>query len=102
MADRETVMYNIERCTCHVPDACRDCSYYKHGEYLDCMEELLKDALALLKEQKVKESKWLSLPYKKDRVCERCGHDEPYKFADKESDVFLYCPHCGAKMVNDR
>ena len=51
MADRETVMYDIERCTCHVPDACRDCSHYKHGEYLDCMEELLKDALALLKEQ---------------------------------------------------
>ena len=59
-------------------------------------------AISLLKEQEVKESKWLSLPYKKDRVCERCGHDEPYKFADKESDVFLYCPHCGAKMVNNR
>ena len=60
------------------------------------------NALALLKEQGVKKSKWLSLPYKKDRVCERCGHDEPYKFADKESDVFLYCPHCGAKMINDK
>lgn len=51
MIDREKVKYDIERCICHVPDACRDCSHYKHGEYLDCMEELLKDALALLKEQ---------------------------------------------------
>ena len=49
--DREKVKYDIERCICHVPDACRDCSHYKHGEYLDCMEELLKDALAMLKEQ---------------------------------------------------
>lgn len=49
--DREKVKYDIERCICHVPDACRDCSHYKHGEYLDCMEELLKDALELLKEQ---------------------------------------------------
>lgn len=51
MPDREKVKYDIERCICHVPDACRDCSHYKHGEYLDCMEELLKDALALLKDQ---------------------------------------------------
>ena len=51
MPDREKVKYDIERCICHVPDACRDCSHYKHGEYLDCMEELLKDALALLNEQ---------------------------------------------------
>ena len=49
--DREKVKYDIERCICHVPDVCRDCSHYKHGEYLDCMEELLKDALAMLKEQ---------------------------------------------------
>lgn len=48
--DREKVKYDIERCICHVPDACRDCSHYKHG-VLDCMEELLKDAIALLKEQ---------------------------------------------------
>ena len=51
MPDRERVKYDIERCICHVPDACRDCSHYKHGEYLDCMEELLKDSLALLKAQ---------------------------------------------------
>ena len=51
MPDRDKVIYDIERCICHVPDACRDCSHYKHGEYLDCMEELLKDALAMLKEQ---------------------------------------------------
>ena len=52
MPDREKVIYDIERCICHVPDACRDCSHYKElGNAISCMEELLSDALALLKEQ---------------------------------------------------
>ena len=51
MPDSGKVIYDIERCICHVPDACRDCSHYGHGEAIGCMEELLKDALELLKEQ---------------------------------------------------
>ena len=27
-----------------------------------------------------------------------CESNEPYKFADKNINVFDYCPHCGAKM----
>lgn len=50
MADRENVIYSIERCICHVPDACRDCGYDNH-EYNECVEKLLRDALELLKEQ---------------------------------------------------
>ena len=50
MPDREKVIYDIERCICRVPDACRDCSHYQ-DDRLDCMEKLLADALALLKEQ---------------------------------------------------
>ena len=53
MPDREKVIFDIERCICHVPDACRDCSHYKHGEYLDCMEELLADALELIKSSRL-------------------------------------------------
>ena len=49
--DREKVIFDIERCICHVPDACRDCSHYGHGEVIGCMEELLADALELMKEQ---------------------------------------------------
>ena len=52
MPDRETVIYDIGRCICHVPDACRDCSHYLNsGDPIGCMEDLLKDALVLLKEQ---------------------------------------------------
>ena len=50
MSDIKQVMFDIERCICHVPDACRDCSKYKGVDGLRCMEELLSDALALLKE----------------------------------------------------
>ena len=50
MADIETVIYDIERCICHVPDACRDCSHNWHDATNDCMEKLLADALELLKE----------------------------------------------------
>lgn len=55
MIDKRQVMYDIERCISHVPDACRDCSHYwgkKDGDVtaIDCMEKLLAEAYALLKE----------------------------------------------------
>jgi len=54
MADRAKVIYDLERCICHVPDACRDCSKYNCEGILTltCMESLMKDALELLREQK--------------------------------------------------
>lgn len=56
MPDRKQVIFDIERCICHVPDACRDCSHYQKGEAaIDCMEILLADALALLREQEPRE-----------------------------------------------
>lgn len=53
MPDREKVKYDIERCICHVPDACRDCSHYQDDRF-DCIEKLLADTLALLQEQEYK------------------------------------------------
>lgn len=54
MADREKVIYDIERCICHVPDACRDCSYYRQDEEaIRCMEKLLADALELIKSSRL-------------------------------------------------
>lgn len=54
MPDREKVIYDLERCICHVPDACRDCSKYNAEGILamTCMESLMNDALELLKERK--------------------------------------------------
>lgn len=48
---REKVIYSIERCICHVPDACRDCSYDAGHPYNECVETMLKDVLFLLKAQ---------------------------------------------------
>lgn len=38
MPDREKVIYSIERCIYHVPDACRDCDYDNH-KYNECVEK---------------------------------------------------------------
>ena len=43
-------------------------------------------------------SRWVSYPHQIDRECSICGHTEPYKFADKEAEIFNFCPHCGADM----
>lgn len=46
----------------------------------------------------VRHGRWVSIPHKLARVCSVCNHDEPYKFADIDADVYDYCPNCGAKM----
>ena len=53
MSDRAKVIYDLERCICHVPDACRDCSKYNAEGIptMTCMESLMSDALELLKAQ---------------------------------------------------
>ena len=55
MAVKDRVIYDLERCVCKVPDSCTDCSKRREGLLpLECMEELMKDALELLKEQEPK------------------------------------------------
>ena len=52
MAIKDRVVYDLERCVCKVPDSCIDCSKRREGLVpLECMEELMKDALELLKTQ---------------------------------------------------
>lgn len=43
-------------------------------------------------------ARWVSVAGKRDRICSRCLHNEPYKNADDDAEVFEFCPHCGAKM----
>ena len=45
--------------------------------------------------------RWVSYPHQKDRGCSICGHSEPYKFADKEAEIFNYCPNCGCAMKGE-
>lgn len=46
----------------------------------------------------VRHGRWIHVPGKQTRVCSRCETDEPYKFADEDTDIYSWCPHCGAKM----
>lgn len=74
----EKVIYSIERCICHVPDACKDCSYDAGHPYNQCVELLLRDALELLKTQKLppvkpekleeRTTKWLDNMTAKERL----------------------------------
>ena len=54
MIDKRQVIYDIERCISHVPDACRACSYYTGTVGFGCMENLMSDAITLLKEQEAR------------------------------------------------
>ena len=79
MAELDKVIYDIERCICHVPDACRDCSHYGHDGDLRCMEALMSDAMELLKEQR-KENKALRLLVEWAEECD-FGFDQfPYEY----------------------
>ena len=93
MPDREKVTYDIERCICRVPDACRDCSHYQ-DDRLDCMEKLLADALALLKEQEAVEPILVREGWNKHHnnyVCPRCDNDVFYEQN--------YCTECGVRFL---
>lgn len=46
--------------------------------------------------------RWVSYPHQIDRECSICGHTEPYKFADKDAEIFNFCPHCGADMRKEQ
>ena len=46
----------------------------------------------------VRHGRWVSVAGKRDRICSRCLHNEPYKNADDDVEVFEFCPHCGAKI----
>ena len=92
----KTVIYDIERCTCNVPDACRDCSRFGNGDAFSCMEQLLKDALAVLKKQEPVMLKNQHKPYGNSlnanapwiSRCPKCGK----KIEGKQT---RYCKYCG-------
>ena len=99
MTDREKVIFDIERCICHVPDACRDCSKYGGIYEQRCMEHLMADALALLREQEPVKTEPVrfrvcragsgNYPFW-DCVCDGCGFKTSMAHTD-----WRFCPMCG-------
>ena len=98
MPDKKQVMFDIERCICHVPDACRDCSKYKGVDGLRCMEELMAEAYTLLKEQEAKEVKesinlYTGLPI---THCPKCGASiDRFLYGRQHEGKINNCPYCG-------
>lgn len=89
--DRKQVLFDIERCTCHVPDACRDCSKHKFFQSpLACMEDLLKDAMKLLKKQEAVPATQREIIHMLFWCCGSCG--VPITHGDK------FCRMCGKKV----
>ena len=91
MADIKQTIFDIERCICHVPDACRDCSHYGFDR-MECMESLLKDALELLKEQQNR-VKMLRSEVKRLDVdivrCKDCNHLKNVSWNDEPMNICL-------------
>ena len=105
MPDREKVTYDIERCICRVPDACRDCSHYQ-DDRLDCMEKLLADALVLLKEQEKPNGKCVNECECWDSAYERGKQDvlkgqEAEWVEDKQDEHcrLIKCSNCGLTFI---
>lgn len=59
---------------------------------------MIADSIPAADVAPVVHGRWISVAGKRDRICSRCLHNEPYKNADDNADVFEFCPHCGAKM----
>ena len=76
MAELEKVIYSIERCICHVPDACRDCAYDAGHPYNECVELLFKDALSLLKAQEPRVMQFTEAMDAEVAWLEKCGENE--------------------------
>lgn len=104
MPDLEKVIYSIERCICHVPDACRDCAYDAGHPYNECVELLLRDALGLLKAQEA-DIKALSEKYADllDRTLEAVPPEKrelPYGMYDAVKYEYK-CGACGCGLMKN-
>lgn len=97
MPDKEKVIHALETC---ISDGtpCTECEYFveitdntDNAKY-DCIGLMMKDALALLREQEPVE------PIEQDgwHYCGICGRSIDGDFADEE--LFQYCPNCGRKV----
>ena len=103
MTDREKIIKAIEICYT-VGHNCTECPLFNED---DCNDRLMRDALALLREQEPVEpkvSEWLEdsdpgQEYGTTWACRKCMHSihEPYIWNPYNSG-YKYCFHCGARM----
>ena len=96
MTKLEKVIYSLERCNCHVPDACRDCAY-DDKPAPDCWQSLERDALELLKEREPVKPKEVKLWY----IEYACGYCDYKSVGRKDGYKMRFCPCCGRAVKWD-
>lgn len=102
MVDREKTIRGLyQHCEGSMFDRCGECPYYDVEDYFQCRDELLHDALELLKDQEP------VVPYVDSEGitinCGNCGETVGYypagsSIPDKKC---VYCPECGRKVKWD-
>ena len=99
MIDRENVMTWLEICGKN-RDCSGNCPYGDgSGEYEDrlCREDLMADALALLKEQEAKKVLQIrNVAYRTIGYCPSCGRGlDSYEDGNSGNHITNYCYNCG-------
>lgn len=93
MVDKEKVLAGLKSCADRTGALCRTCPYdFIHND--NCMGDMARDALELLKEQEAVEpilKREGRNKYYNYYVCPRCNEEVVY---DQN-----YCPECGAKFM---
>jgi DNA-directed RNA polymerase subunit RPC12/RpoP len=98
MIDRKKVIENLEEC---LSASCRGFRPRESCPYNDDEWDIMRDALALLKEQEAKAGKWIEkTDYMGDTYydCSVCGESWTTIDGTPWQNGMNYCPHCGAKM----
>jgi hypothetical protein len=98
MAELEKVIYSIERCICHVPDACRDCGY-DNEPCPKCFEHLLRDAHDLLKAQEPKRMIGIS-EFDENISVGRCPSCDQ-TIVNNNNHPIQFCKYCGQAVKWD-
>ena len=97
MPDRGKVISGLRHCL-HYKGSCLDCPY----DGPNCQNDVLDDALAMLKEQEPKPIAYTDNPYTGLPVarCPKCGKfaRQFHAFTDEETH---YCPWCGQEVKWD-
>lgn len=103
--DGEKVCKGLE--CCDAPNDHEHCPYDGERHYNICTDKLLKDALALIRQQqeriaeleavKPKKGYWTH-PTSLDCCCSVCGN-QPESEPGESVPLYNYCPYCGAEMA---